>query len=107
MSTDGREYDHSRKNSRGAVRKPSGYDQVWDALDGTGVTMLGNHEFTGQTFELRDANNMKVGTVTFDGKNQFAGASFYGEMFVPGRVTAQRVAINNLIARIEDMHGNA
>lgn len=107
MSTDGREYDHSRKNSRGDVRKATDYDKVWDALDKTGIVMLGDHEFTGQTYVLNDRNSVKVGTVTFDNKNNFAGGLYYGEHFTPGRVTSQRVAINNLVARIEDMHGNA
>lgn len=99
--TDGTEYDHhpERKKSK------SHYDEVWDALEHTQVSMVGDHEFQGQTYRLVDKNHIKVGEVTFDNKNHFLGATFYTESFIAGRTATSRQAKFDLIRRIEETLG--
>lgn len=99
--TDGTEYVHDDPRRR----KDTDYDLVWKALKDTPITMMGDHEFMGQVYDLYDANDMKVGTVNFRGDNMFLGATFYGDPFVVTRSEGRREAIHNLLRKIEETHG--
>jgi len=99
--TDGTEYVHNDPRKK----KKSHYDQVWDALERTPLKMIGDHEYMGNTYALRDATNQKVGEVSFDRENKLTGASFMGEHFISGRLATNRDAFHDLIRRIEDIYG--
>lgn len=99
--TDGTEFVHNDPRKK----KKTHYDQVWDALERTPLKMMGDHEYKGETYVMRDANNQKIGQVSFDKENKMSGAVFMGEHFISGRIATQRDAFHELIRRIEDIYG--
>jgi len=96
VSTDGSHIAHESK---------SDYDTVYNMLDGTGISMIGDHDVDGGAFEFRDRNKIQVGEVWFDAKDQFVGAKWYGQVVVSGRALSQRLALNVFRAEVERTHG--
>lgn len=96
MISDGRHLEHNTK---------SDYDKVFRMLDGTGITMLGDHEEFGGVYLLQDRNKIKVGTASFDKKDDFLGGVWYETPIISGRALSRRDAINEFLAEVEKTHG--
>lgn len=93
---DGSLIDHSRK---------SDYNSVYNALEDTSIKMLGAHDVEGGVYELRDPNNIQVGQVSFDGKDQFLAGKWYGQVVVSGRALSQREGLRVFLREVEKTHG--
>lgn len=99
MIDDGKRYQHDL-TARGH------YDRVWAALNGTGLTMLGEHEFPGGRYDVLDSTGSKVGWVTFtsSAKPEFTGGYWYGVHIVVGRALTSRDGLADFLDQITTTH---
>lgn len=100
LISDGTEYEHHdpRKKTK------TGYDTIWDTLEGTGLKMIGDHSLVSGSFIIQDATVTRVGLVQFNADGELLGGMFYEEPFVAGRITTKRQLIFDFVRRIEETH---
>lgn len=99
MITDGTEYQHD-------LTKRGHYDQVWAALNGTDLSMLGEHEFPGGRYRILDRQDMELGWVTFTEteKPEFTGGYWFGALILAGRTLNRRQALAEFLNEITTTH---
>lgn len=99
MISDGREYVHD-------LTKRGHYDQVWAQLNGTGLSMVGEHEFPGGRYRILDHRDVEVGWVTFTETDtpEFTGGYWFGVLIITGRTVTRRQGLADFLDQITTTH---
>ena len=99
MIDDGARYVHDRT-------KRTPYDQVWQAIEGTEISMLGEHEFPGGRYRFTTPALGEIGWVSFtEGeKPEFDAGYWFGATIIAGRATTRRQALLDFIEQIHATH---
>lgn len=100
MISDGNEFEHD-------LTKRTHYDQLWAALHGAGLTMLGEHEFPGGHYRITQARNqMDLGYVVLSAtqKPEFVAGDWFGERIIAGRVRTAQQALADFIDEVHSTH---
>lgn len=99
MIDDGTQYVHD-------LTKRGHYEQVWAALNGTGLRMFGEHEFPGGTYRILDSADREFGwvTLTETEKPEFLGGSWFGIPILAGRARTRREALADFLNEITTTH---
>lgn len=99
MITDGTEYEHD-------LTKRHHYDQLWAAIVGAGLRMVGEHEFPGGRYRILDRRDEELGWValTATQKPEFDSGYWFGLHIVAGRTRNRQQALVDFIDELHTTH---
>lgn len=99
MISDGTEYQHD-------LTKRQHYDQLWAALTGAGLKMVGEHEFPGGRYRILGTGDQDLGFValTTTQKPEFDAGHWFGLFIAAGRTRTRAQALADFIEEVHTTH---
>jgi hypothetical protein len=99
MIDDGTGYEHD-------LTKRQHYDQLWAALTGAGLKMVGEHEFPGGRYRILGSGDQELGWVslTTTQKPEFVSGYWFGLHIVAGRTRNRQQSLADFIDEVHTTH---